>query len=151
MVRITLFDLQFVLNHLPSSYRVLSFPNVFGFPSSLCSRAVLSHVSSLIPPYAASPGFITPSARYEPNLNNVAAPHLVGRLISERASALIKNKPKKQRLRWTSQRKAGQGDMCQHTHACSDRACSLSTAAKQLQNALCMCWEARAALPLAPF
>lgn len=74
---------------------VLSIPNVFGCPSSLCSRAVLlSHVSSLIPPYAAAPGFITPSSRYEPNLNNVAAPHLIGRLISERTRALIKNKPK---------------------------------------------------------
>lgn len=85
----------------------------------------------LIPPYAAAPGFITPSARYEPNRSNVAAPHLIGRLISERTRALIKSKPKSN---GSGGHKDGQEDMCRHTRARLGCACSLFTAVKQLQN-----------------
>lgn len=93
LVWIPVFDFQFILSHWPPSYRLLGIPNVFGFPSSLCSSASFSPSLSIPSPSLIYPsGFITPSFQYEPNLNNVEAPHLIGCLIGQSTRALIKNK-----------------------------------------------------------
>lgn len=76
--------------HLPPAYGLLAIPNVFGFPSSLHSSACSSPSPSI--PSSTPPGFIPPPLQYEPNLNNVVAPHLIGCLIGQSARALMKNK-----------------------------------------------------------
>lgn len=47
LVWIPVFDLQFILSHLPPSYCLLSIPNVFGLPSSFLHSSPSPHPSPI--------------------------------------------------------------------------------------------------------
>lgn len=81
LVPIPVFDLQFILSHLPPSVLLLCIPNVFSFSSIPFSSLIL-------------PPSFHPPPQYEPYLNNVEAPHLIKCLVGQSTRALIKNKQK---------------------------------------------------------
>lgn len=146
LVQIPVFDLQFVLSHLPPSYHLLCISNMFGFQSSFCSSATFSPSPSITSPsLILPPGFITPSVCYELNLNNVEAPYLIGCLIGQRIRALIKKQTKNNNSGCCCT-KMRRKTTCVSVHKRAGAAHM-----NQLQNSLCLCWDAHTALSSAAF
>lgn len=103
LVPIPVFDLQFILSHLPPSVLLLYIPNVFSFSSIPFSSLIL-------------PPSFHPPPQYEPYLNNVEAPHLIRCLVGQSTRALIKNKQKTTMVDVATQRWAGRQHVWAYTY-----------------------------------